>query len=150
MLLVLLGYYADNLRSAPGVAHIHTRIPGMPFLFAQEMARMKNLHSSIGMDSHLVVMRCKGRRSHEIVDSFLRIKRGLDLYWKTLIQDQPALVILLPFASTSATDGFLERIEGWLDSHFDGTIVSLGISLQVIGFDVADPLGRLEAAVAPL
>jgi hypothetical protein len=150
MLLVLLGYYADNLGSAPGVARIHTQMPGMPFLFAQEMARMMNLHSTIGMDSHLVVMRCRGNRSHEIVDSFLRIKRGLDLYWKTLVQDQPVLVVLLPFASISATDGFLERLDGWLDSHFNGDILSLGISLQVIGFDAPDPLGRLEAAMAPV
>jgi hypothetical protein len=150
MLLVLLGYYADNLGSAPGVARIHRQMPGMPFLFAQEMARMMNLHSTIGMDSHLVVMRCRGHRNHEIVDSFLRIKRGLDLYWKTLVQDQPVLVVLLPFASISATDGFLERLDGWLDSHFNGDILSLGISLQVIGFDAPDPLGRLEAAMTPV
>jgi polysaccharide biosynthesis protein PelD len=150
MLLVLLGYYADNLGSAPGVASIHRQMPGMPFLFAQELARMMNLHSTIGMDSHLVVMRCRGRRSHEIVDSFLRIKRGLDLYWKTVVQDQPVLVVLLPFASISATDGFLERLDGWLDSHFKGDILSLGISLQVIGVDAQDLLGRLEAAMAPV
>jgi hypothetical protein len=102
------------------------------------------------MDSHLVVMRCRGRRSHEIVDSFLRIKRGLDLYWKTVVQDQPVLVVLLPFASISATDGFLERLDSWLDSHFSGDIMSLGISLQVIGFDAPDSLSRLQAAMAPV
>jgi hypothetical protein len=74
----------------------------------------------------------------------------LDLYWKTVVQDQPVLVVLLPFASISATDGFLERLDGWLDSHFKGDILSLGISLQVIGVDAQDLLGRLEAAMAPV
>jgi hypothetical protein len=150
MLLVLLGYYADNLGSAPGVAQIHTKMPGMPFLFAQEMARMINLNATIGMDSHLVVMRCRGNRSHEIVDGFLRIKRGLDLYWKTLVDDQPVLIVLMPFASVSATYGFIERLNGWLDSQFNGNMDSLGISIQVIGFDVPNPLGRLEAAIEPV
>ena len=148
MMLVLLGYYADNIGSAPGVAAIQKQLPGMPFLFAQELARTLRLHEKIGMASHLVVMRFQGRRGHEIADNFLRIKRGLDLYWKTFANDLPILVILLPFASSSAKDGFLERVEAWLESHFKGDFVSLEVLLHVIDFDVRDPLGLLMEAIA--
>ena len=102
----------------------------------------------IGMDSHLVVMRFQGSRGNEIADNFLRIKRGLDLYWKTFANDFPILVILLPFASSSAKDGFLERVEAWLESHFKGDFVSLEVLLHVIDFDVRDPLGLLMEAMA--
>lgn len=148
MMLVLLGYYADNIGSAPGVAAIQKQLPGMPFLFAQELARTLRLHEKIGMASHLVVMRFRGSRGHEIADNFLRIKRGLDLYWKTVANDLPILVILLPFASSSAKDGFLERVEAWLESHFKGDFVSLEVLLHVIDFDVRDPLGLLMEAMA--
>ena len=148
MMLVLLGYYADNIGSAPGVAAIQKQLPGMPFLFAQELARMLRLHEKIGMDSHLVVMRFQGSRGHEIADSFLRIKRGLDLYWKTFANDFPILVILLPFASSSAKDGFLERVEAWLESYFKGDFVSLEVLLHVIDFDARDPLGLLMEVMA--
>ena len=147
MLLVLLGYYADNLGSAPEVTRIQNQLPSMPFLFAQELARMIRLHEKIGMASHLVVMRFQGSRGHEIADNFLRIKRGLDLYWKTFTNELPILVILMPFASSSAKDGFLERVEGWLESHFKGDFVSLEVLLHVIDFDVPNPLGHLKEAV---
>jgi len=148
MMLVLLGYYADNLGSAPGVRGIQSQLPSMPFLFAQELARMIRLHEKIGMASHLVVMRFQGSRGREIADNFLRIKRGLDLYWKTFVNDLPVLVILMPFASSSAKDGFLERVEAWLASHFKGDFVSLEVLLQVIDFDAPDPLGHLKEVMA--
>lgn len=147
MMLVLLGYYADNVGSAFGVASIQKQLPGMPFLFAQELARTLRLHEKIGMASHLVVMRFHGSRGHEIADNFLRIKRGLDLYWKTVVNNFPILVILLPFASSSAKDGFLERVEAWLESHFKGDFVSLDVMLHVIDFDVRDPLSHLKEAM---
>ncbi len=148
MMLVLLGYYADNLGSAVGVMSIQSQLPSMPFLFAQELARMIRLHEKIGMASHLVVMRFQGSRGHEIADNFLRIKRGLDLYWKTFANDLPILVVLMPFASSSAKDGFLERVEAWLASRFKGDFVSLEVLLRVIDFDVPDPLGHLKEAIA--
>jgi hypothetical protein len=147
MMLVLLGYYADNLGSAHGVQPIQAQLPTIPFLFAQELARMVGLHRKIGMDSHLVVMRFHGERGGEIADSFLRIKRGLDLYWKTFVHEQPVLVVLLPFASSSATNGYTERLEAWLKVHFSGDFAELGVSLQVIDFDVTDPVDHLKKAM---
>lgn len=147
MLLVLLGYYADNLGSARGIQPILQQVPAMPFLFAQELARMGNLHRKIGMDSQLVVMRFHGARGGEMADAFLRIKRGLDLYWKTFVGELPVLVVLLPFASSSAADGFTERLEAWLKIHFYGDFAGLGVSVQVIGLDASTPVEQLKKAM---
>lgn len=148
MMLVLLGYFADNLRSAAGVAGIQQRLPDMPYLFAQELARLLRLHQKVALPSHLVVMHFTGPRRNEIPAEFLRIKRGLDLYWRTYAQDVPVLVVLMPFASNAAKDGFFLRVEEWLQSRFQGNFETLKIQVQVIDFDSRDPLAELAEAVA--
>jgi polysaccharide biosynthesis protein PelD len=147
MMLVMLGYFADNLRSAAGVASIQQRLPDMPYLFAQELARLLRLHQKVALPSHLVVMHFAGSRRQEIPAEFLRIKRGLDLYWQTYVQDIPVLVVLMPFASSSAKDGFFLRVEEWLQSRFQGDFVTLKIQVQVIDFDGQEPLAELAEAV---
>lgn len=148
MMLVMLGYFADNLRSVSGVVAIQQRLPSMPMVFAQEMARLLNLYQRVGLSSHLVVMHFNGARRKEIPDEFLRIKRGLDLYWQTFVDDMPVLVVLMPFASESAKDGFLLRVDTWLQSRYQGDFESLKIRLSVINFDAPDPLTDLAEAVA--
>lgn len=147
MMLVMLGYFADNLRSASGVAKIQQRLPDMPYLFAQELARLLRLHQQVALTSHLVVMHFAGPRSKEIPAEFLRVKRGLDLYWQTCEQEVPVLVVLMPFASSAAKDGFFIRVEGWLQSRFQGDFESLKIQVQVIDLDAKDPLAELAQAV---
>jgi hypothetical protein len=147
MMLVLLGYFADNQGSVRGVLEIQKRLPEMPVLFAQELLRMMRMHQKIGIVSHLVVMRFSGGRRQEIPAEFLRIKRGLDLYWQTYVQDTPVLVVLMPFASSSAKDGFLLRVEDWLRIRFQGDFVSLQVQLRVVDFDLQDPLNALSEAM---
>jgi hypothetical protein len=92
-------------------------------------------------------MHFNGARRKEIPDEFLRIKRGLDLYWQTFVDDMPVLVVLMPFASDSAKDGFLLRVDNWLQSRYEGDFESLKIRLSVINFAAPDPLADLAAAV---
>ena len=147
MMLVLLGYYADNLDSADSVNDMQSRLPAMPVLFAQELARMMRLYAKLRIPSHLVVMRFEDGRGEEMVADFLRVKRGLDLYWQTELKGVPVLVVLMPFSSASAKDGFLQRIEGWLESRFHGDSFSLGVHLKVISLEVPDPLGALAQGI---
>lgn len=143
MMSVILAYYADNIRHAPGVLQIQTRLPGIPALFAEELARMLLIRQKVGISSYMVVMAFEGPQREEIPAEFLRIKRGLDLYWQTHLNGKPVIVVLMPFASASAKDGFLQRIDGWLVSRFGGTFEALGIHLHPISFDQEDPLATL-------
>jgi len=147
MLLVLLGYYADNLGSMAGVQAIQQRLPGMPVLFAQELARVMHLYRRVRIVSHLVVMRFDSPQGDEMLADFLRIKRGLDLYWQTLDGRTPVLVVLMPFASAAAKDGFVLRLEDWLRTRFHGDFVSLGVHLRAIDLSQADPLPQLANAL---
>ena len=143
MMSVILAYYADNIRHAPGVRHIQGRLPTMPALFAEELVRMMLMQKKVGIPSHIVVMSFGGTQREEIPAEFLRIKRGLDLYWQTQVNGQPVIAVLMPFASHASKDGFLQRIEDWLMGRFGGNFDSLGIHLRPIDFALEDPLDVL-------
>lgn len=147
MMLVLLGYYADNLGSVAGVVDLQRLLPTMPVLFAQELARVMHLYRRVHITSHLVVLRFESSHGAEMVADFLRIKRGLDLYWQTVDRDTPVLVVLMPFAAAPAKDGFVRRLEDWLVARFQGDFVSLGVRLRSIDLSQPDSLAQLARAV---
>ena len=149
MMSVILSYYADSVRSGPAVHAIQQRLPGIPAQFAEELARMHSLQERTGMGSQILAMRFEGERSHGIPAEFLRIKRGLDVYWQTEAQGQPLIAVLMPLASPAAMAGFMLRIEQWLDSRFQGTLDTLGVRLQPIDFDTEDPVQALARIVSP-
>lgn len=149
ILLVLLGYYADILQTTPRVARIQQKIPEMPFVFADELGRMLRLAEKIAMTSHVVVLRFHHLRGDEIAENMMRIKRSLDLYWKVTVEGLPILVVLLPFASRTIKDGFLNRVEHWLEEHFRGDFDSLEINLQSVIINRYDdePIDKLALAL---
>ncbi len=144
MMSVILAYHADNSHNAPGVARILERIPVMPALYAEELIRMTFMQEKVGIASHIVVMTFDGKGHEEIPTEFLRIKRGLDLYWQTVVDGAPVIAVLLPFATPSVKDGFLARVEEWLELRFKGGFDVLGIHLRAIDFATEDPLDVLS------
>lgn len=149
MMSVILSYYADTVRSGPAVRLIQQRLPGIPVQFAEEFARVRGLQERTGMASQILVMRFDGEHKRSIPAEFLRIKRGLDVYWQTEVQGQPVIAVLMPLASPSAVAGFTHRIEQWLDSRFHGGLDTLGVHLRTIDFGAEDPLLALASALEP-
>ncbi|MEI8169407.1 MAG: PelD GGDEF domain-containing protein [Rhodoferax sp.] len=147
MMSAILAYYADNLRHAPGVHLLQQRLPTIPALFAEEFVRMILMQKKIGIPSHIVVMTFNGPQREEIPGEFLRIKRGIDLYWQTQVNGKPVIAVLMPFASSSTKDGFLLRIESWLQGRFGGNFDTLGIHLRAIDFAQEDPQQALAGVI---
>lgn len=147
MMSVILAYYADNIHNALEVRQVQERLPILPALYAEELVRMLSMQQKVGVTSHIVVMTFGGAKHEEIAADFLRIKRGLDLYWQTYIHGQWVIAVLMPFASSAATNGFLERIEAWLLLRYEGDFDSLGIHLRTIDFSHEDPVQALTEVV---
>jgi hypothetical protein len=147
MMSVILSYYADTLWTAPEVALIQQRIAGIPAQFAEELARMQQMQKKTGITSQIIIMKFKGTLKNVIPVEFLRIKRGIDLYWQSEAHGLPMFAVLMPFASSAAVQGFTQRVEGWLANRFDGDFESLGVQLQIIDFSVEDPLNALALAM---
>ena len=149
MMAVILAYYADTLRAAPEVNLIRQRLPDIPVMYAEEMARMVRLQQRIGLTSQIVVMNFAGERREEIPAQFLQIKRGLDVYWQTRVGTNPLIAVLMPFGSAAARDGFLQRIESWVLSRFGDSTDALKISIRSIDFSTEDPVAVLESLAYP-
>ncbi len=145
---IILGYYADCVHSAPAVAYARRRIPSMPVLFAEELVRLIALHKRFGINSQIVVFYFKPDQGQEIIEELLRLKRGIDIYWPTVVGETPVLVALLPFASLANKEGFLNRIENWLRSRFGGDFEMLTIAIHSIDFSRQDPVAELERLVS--
>lgn len=144
MMSVILGYYADHIINTDDVARYRKRLPTIPVTFAEELARSVRMQKKVGITSHLIVMTFGGEHREEIPTQFLRIKRGLDLYWNTYVNGSPVLAILLPFASASAKDGFFERFEEWVHNTFGADSDALLIHFRVIDLSQEDPMSALE------
>lgn len=65
------------------------------------------------------------------------------------MNDIPVMVVLLPFASRTIKNGFLNRIEGWLEEHFRGDFDSLEINVQSVAINRYDdePIDKLARAL---
>ena len=143
MMSVILAYYADNILNAPGVQDLQQRLPTMPALFAEELIRMIRMQDKVGISSQIMLMTFSGSLRDQIPSEFIRIKRGMDLYWQTIVNDYPAIIVLMPLASSSAKEGFVNRVSGWLDSRFKGNFETLEVNVRSIDFALQDPLPAL-------
>lgn len=149
MIAVILAYYADHMRMAANIGPIQRRLPTIPVMYAEEFARLLRMQRKIGISSYIVVMIFTGPRKDEIPVDFLRVKRGLDLYWQTYVDDNPTVAVLMPFASPAAKEGFLHRIDGWLMTRYGGNFDSLRVDVHAIDFSVLDPLEALARIIPP-
>jgi hypothetical protein len=143
MMSVILAYYADNIRIAPQILQIQQVLPSIPAQYAEELVRMILMERKVGLSSQIVVMSFTGNLREEIPVEFLRIKRGLDLYWQSHVKGYPVIAVLMPFASQSAKDGFVQRVDAWLESRYKGNFDTLGIYLHSIDFSQEDPVKAL-------
>ena len=143
MMSVILAYYADCIAAAPVASAIGQRLPDIPPMYAEEVGRLMHMQNSFNISSHIVVLIFRGQRRLEMPSELMRIKRGLDLYWETMVEGDPAIIVLMPFASVSAKEGFLERINGWLKSRFGASFEMINVDIRSINFASGDPLEAL-------
>lgn len=148
MLSVILSYYADTVRSSPEVHTIQQQLPGMPSQFAEELARMRAMQERTGIASQILVMRFDSELGKTLPSEFVRIKRGLDVYWQTQVTGDTVIVVLMPMASTAGMAGFMLRIEQWIEQRLSDKGSNPGLHLHPIDFASEDPVSALVRVLA--
>jgi len=143
MLSVILGYYADTVRSGPEMQDILDRLPGVPPQFAEELARMRGMQARNGMASHILVMRFDQALGRSLPSEFVRVKRGLDVYWQTQVGEDAVIVVLMPMANRAGMVGFMQRIQQWIEQRVRDPALLHGLHLQPIDFAAEDPVVAL-------
>lgn len=102
------------------------------------MQRLAHMHQVAGIESSIVALRFSAEASaNHIPQQLLRMKRQLDEYWLLESeQGRHVLAVLMPMGNNSAAEGYLDRIEKWLNAKPEQSLVDYGIHPHVI------PLGK--------
>lgn len=149
MMSVILAYYADCVSAASDVRDIKSKLPMIPVMHAEELGRLTHMQQAFNISSHIVVLAFRGERRIEMPSELMRIKRGLDLYWETVVDGNPAVVVLMPFASVSAKEGFLARINGWMKTRYGAHFDALDVDIRSIDLSTHDPVDSLVHILKP-
>lgn len=64
-----------------------------------------------------------------------QLKRGLDMTIRVTIDNDPSLIMLLPFASISSVKGMIVRLNNWLIERHQGSFDDYKIDVHQIKVD---------------
>jgi hypothetical protein len=144
VLAVLLGLYADSVASAELANRLFKRYPELPFAFAEEVVKLQRIGREHEIMSHVVVFDFAPHPERE--DVFLQLgrqSRAPDVRWDYRRGERCVMVTLMPLASGVAVEGYLIRIENWLQQNFGGDLAALGIAAHVISLADANAVDKL-------
>ncbi|MGO4154892.1 PelD GGDEF domain-containing protein [Cupriavidus sp. YAF13] len=147
LLMVLMGYYADGVEHAVSTRAIAAAIPGCPYDFALDYARLSRLRRDSGIDSTIVALVFDLDESRDaLFDQVIRSRRALDVAWPLTSAHQRALLTLMPLSGNEAASAYLVRIEDMLRAQFgtDFEAARIGVhTLAVPANAPVEPLIRL-------
>ncbi len=139
---LMLGYYADGLLARPLLQPILNEF-SCPPEFAFELMRAWHIHQNVGMGSTIVALEFHARQGFEdLPNQVLRQQRSLDVSWMLSWQDTSLLVTLMPLSGTSAAEGYIARIEEWVQLQRGVDLAAAGVFAHVheVGAVAPQPL----------
>lgn len=156
-LQLLLGYYTDGLSMNALAQPIVARYPHCPVTFAFEMQRLVHIYASTHVPSIIVALQFQERAiAHALPEQIVRLKRELDEIWllkdlKNLknVNESPAserqvLAVLMPLGDTSTAEGYLHRLEMWMQQKNQQTLAQAGVFHYVIPLNSQSPLHTVQ------
>lgn len=148
MLSVMLGYYADCVVEAEETRRFLDRFPAAPPDFAGEFARLLRLQRSYGIDSHVVALVFYNNDiSRQAVAQLARIRRGLDVVWQAEEGTRLVIANLMPLSNAAAVEGYMLRIEAWLNEYMGSGYDELNVTPFDISLAESDPGASLMRAI---
>jgi hypothetical protein len=128
ILAVLCGYYGDLVHDVKSIRNEAQLAPGCPGEFAAELLRLHRLNREVGMTSVLVALRFGPHpRREEMFRQIARQRRTLDVQWEIPGDDKQVLITLMPLSAEASVEGYLNRIDGWLNQHYGKGLIGLDI-----------------------
>ena len=142
---LLLGYYTDGLVTQQLAAQITEALPACPVDFAAELQRLWRVRQESGVRSVIVALEFQPRvQLEDMVLQIRRQRRSLDVNWLLEASGSKILVNLMPLASTAAAEGYITRIEDWVQRQGKQTLPEAGIFAHVLHVDEQPPLVLLD------
>jgi len=144
LLMVLMGYYADGIEHAASTRAIEAAIPGVPYDFALDYARLSRLRRDSGIESTVVALVFDLDESRDaLFEQVIRSRRALDVAWPLTSAHQRALLTLMPLSGSEAASAYLVRIEDMLRAQFGTDFEAARIGVHTLAVPASAPVEPL-------
>lgn len=147
-LQLLLGYYTDGLSMDTLASPLVQQFPGCPPLFAFELQRLAHIQASTHVASVIVALECQPRALEQNLPAQMeRLKRELDETWLINAPKRQLLAVLMPLGNATTAQGYILRLESWMQQKSQQSLAQAGIFPHVVPLDGVRPeltLQRLQ------
>lgn len=142
---LLLGYYTDGLATHALAHPIQAQAPECPTEFAFELQRLWHMQQATGVQSVIVALEFSPAAiAQNLPEQVLRLKRMLDEAWSITGEKRHTLAFLMPLGDASAVEGFLNRLEMWINQKSGTDLATAGIFSHTLLLKSAPPLGHVQ------
>ena len=142
---LLLGYYTDGLVSSRLAAPVLAAVPGCPVEFAAELQRLWRVRGESDVGSVIVALDIRvAAEFDDVAFEMRRQRRSLDVNWLIETAGHKVLLTLMPLAGVAAAEGYIARIDEWVQRQSGQKLVEFGIFPHVLQIDARPPLAILE------
>ena len=142
---LLLGYYTDGLSMQALARPVVAKLPDCPPAFAFEAQRLAHMQQSSQVPSIVVALECLPRAIAQGVPAQIyRFKRELDEIWEIITPDRTVMAILMPLGNAATAEGYIARLETWLQQKSNESLAQAGISPHVMPLDALSPVATLQ------
>lgn len=142
---LLLGYYTDGLAIHALAKPIKTQAPDCPTKFAFELQRLWHMQKSTGVHSVIVALEfSKVAIEKDLPEQIQRLKRMLDETWLIQTPNRHLLAFLMPLGDASAAEGFLNRLEVWINQKNDTNLATAGVFSHTLLVQSTEPLSHIQ------
>lgn len=142
---LLLGYYTDGLSMQALARPILAQLPDCPAAFAFEAQRLAHMQQSTQVPSIVVALECLPRAiAQDVPAQIHRFKRELDEIWEITSPQRTVLAILMPLGNLATAEGYIARLETWLQQKSSQSMAQAGIFPHVMPMDALSPMTTLE------
>ncbi len=144
---VLLAYFADDAYATRMAQEALATLPHCPPRFAAETVKLARVARDLGLESSLVTIAiAEGALRDQILDNLMTLARGLDDNWRIQEPGAYRLVTLIPFGNRSVAEGYVERVDAYLEERFGIKPGPTTFSVTLREFGSKDALSLLSTA----
>ncbi|WP_034386388.1 PelD GGDEF domain-containing protein [Comamonas composti] len=142
---LLLGYYTDCVAANRLAQPLLQAYPNCPLPFAFELQRMEHVNRNSSLSSVVVVLELSEAAAKDgMAEQIMRLERMLDRSWLIEKNGRQMLAILMPLGTQATAEGYLNRIESWLDQRGMDSLGAAGIFPHTIVLRARTALSVLE------
>lgn len=142
---LLLGYFTDGLSMQALARPIVERLPDCPPAFAFEAQRLAHMQQSTQVSSIVVALECLPRAvAQDVPAQIHRFKRELDEIWEIPGPQRTVLAILMPLGNAATAEGYIARLETWVQQKGGQGMAQAGIFPHTLALDPLNPLITLQ------